>query len=1473
MPKINRFRIVNFKFDDNRKYIADEIFEMEGHNTLINLENGGGKSAMLQLALQVMLPNTQLGSRRMSDYFNLNSGTLHILMEWSLDTAGMLQQYLLTGFCCRKGQDGLNYFMYMRPHTGIDEYTIENIPVLNNKREVTGYHEFYRYIQTLSKESGIRMNLFRQNDQSKYRAQLETYNLFEEEFRAIRTINQSEGGIEKFFEKARTSRQVIERLIIPSIPSGNEEDSGVLVDSLKKHMDNLKMIPELQSRIKTYDSFLEKAENFVVNVKNYAKLYDEHQKIAQNILNLENLLHFALNLGKKEQEEHQYKKMDAESKKTELLYMQDSFAYSRNHQDAGVQEKILDEIKNAISSINLELKSLSLEYNNSLSINDWLEMKELNKKLKEKEAEQKVMQQEKHEWNEEYQRVLSTLEYLYNEKLAKINEDMFLLSDQQKELQDEINKQEKLKVEIVENLKNTDKKLYYVKEDMGRLDRELREIVQQIEGGFGLLLDTKKSLEEIDNEINRLDGEEEKVNDDILKMQEKIESIKTEIDRTKMDITENRKDIESMENALLDINNARESLENRIRNYEIGTSVYKNNVMEKIKAMIENHRLKYNRILSSRLVLENKQLAFSDGGAYIPDYAIKRLVDLFNENDINAIAGSIYIANQNEDVRRNLVERNPYLPYAVIINEQTIDSISFLEDKIINCVEGYPVWIVTGGGKAIVYTGGEYEEGKMGPARLFDRDIFIVNKEAAEFSADEEKFREYAKRLKDKIAGLEEAAKTKQDETSALEKLENEIYKFVEKYPETLVRRKESELSEKINETKSLESSLGTLKKRLDELKAEIIKSNEKLDDIRTRNSHIQSQRKLIEQYVKKSEEIDSRKKQADRLSDELASIKRNHDSIERELNGLKSKLQDLKNKADSMEKAKEDIEQRFDNVRSSIDGNYQKLDTSETMEELEATKSALEKNLGDVNMNYLQELIQNYRQNISKYESSINDRKTDISWLEINRVRVSQSRIEELKQKLQEIEDEKGVKLKEETVVKGKIDILIDRMERMKKDIWKKYEKEPHLFGEITDEQEKQLRDGILTEDKKLLRLVKKLSLIGQRIDSLNNIIDRVSEFITDNELKKYAGVTEAGAFHTKHRVIDMWDISSIPDRQIAVFYNEAREGYRKSEDELSTSKEKIEKEFGRLYEDNELNTNQNIRGLMSRIGETDIFNHEVIERIFKNVFTSIENLKQAAQAQLENQEKDRKEMVLRCLRKARVVYDEVKSVDRFSRITVGNNKERTIKIKTPPVYEEQAENMMGQYLDACISELTNIRSDGSFDPARIEDEIRKRMKPTNLLDAIAPLNSFRIEVLKPGHNMEISRYIEWESIVSWSGGEKLAGFFAMFIAIISYLRYKKTQWYDSTKVIWIDNPFGQANAGYLLDYIFELANTTNTQVICLTGLQETTIYEKFDVVYSLVHRMLGAGNSVIRSTKIKENTGINSGMYKIHHEQMSLL
>lgn len=59
MPKIRKVRIVNFEYNDGKRLIADELYNFANRddddalNVLINLANGGGKSVLVQLMMQI----------------------------------------------------------------------------------------------------------------------------------------------------------------------------------------------------------------------------------------------------------------------------------------------------------------------------------------------------------------------------------------------------------------------------------------------------------------------------------------------------------------------------------------------------------------------------------------------------------------------------------------------------------------------------------------------------------------------------------------------------------------------------------------------------------------------------------------------------------------------------------------------------------------------------------------------------------------------------------------------------------------------------------------------------------------------------------------------------------------------------------------------------------------------------------------------------------------------------------------------------------------------------------------------------------------------------------------------------------------------------------------------------------------------------------------------------------------------------
>ena len=86
MSKINAVRLINVNYNNNAYRISDETLHFNGESTLISLQNGGGKSVLVQMLTAPFVHpryrNTK--DRLFESYFTTNKPSF-ILVEWALD--------------------------------------------------------------------------------------------------------------------------------------------------------------------------------------------------------------------------------------------------------------------------------------------------------------------------------------------------------------------------------------------------------------------------------------------------------------------------------------------------------------------------------------------------------------------------------------------------------------------------------------------------------------------------------------------------------------------------------------------------------------------------------------------------------------------------------------------------------------------------------------------------------------------------------------------------------------------------------------------------------------------------------------------------------------------------------------------------------------------------------------------------------------------------------------------------------------------------------------------------------------------------------------------------------------------------------------------------------------------------------------------------------------------------------------------
>ena len=106
MPSINRIRVNNVKYNFGTQGYDDFSMRMYGRNTLYDLANGGGKSVLMLLLMQNLIPNCTLDDKQpIEKLFRDPSNTvIHSLIEWKLDDCDIKDglRYMTTGFAAKK---------------------------------------------------------------------------------------------------------------------------------------------------------------------------------------------------------------------------------------------------------------------------------------------------------------------------------------------------------------------------------------------------------------------------------------------------------------------------------------------------------------------------------------------------------------------------------------------------------------------------------------------------------------------------------------------------------------------------------------------------------------------------------------------------------------------------------------------------------------------------------------------------------------------------------------------------------------------------------------------------------------------------------------------------------------------------------------------------------------------------------------------------------------------------------------------------------------------------------------------------------------------------------------------------------------------------------------------------------------------------------------------------------------------------
>jgi len=278
MPKIRNLRIINAQFNDGKGIYQDFFMPFDGLNATYELANGGGKSVLLMLLLQCIIPNSNLTTKRpFKDMFisGDEKRTTHVLVEWELDEGLHEHKYLLTGFCAKKKSDqdyeggsyDVKYFNYIHLYSRINEYDIHNIPLCWWDKDEFVVRD-YSKTQSMLKEKETEFDIWVIDRKREYQEKLKQFNLLESEWELIRLINKQENFLKIHFgNNYSNSRKLVESLLIDTIgeclrdkqrirygdaEETKESSSKMLAEALYQSREDLKRLQVELDQLKEY---------------------------------------------------------------------------------------------------------------------------------------------------------------------------------------------------------------------------------------------------------------------------------------------------------------------------------------------------------------------------------------------------------------------------------------------------------------------------------------------------------------------------------------------------------------------------------------------------------------------------------------------------------------------------------------------------------------------------------------------------------------------------------------------------------------------------------------------------------------------------------------------------------------------------------------------------------------------------------------------------------------------------------------------------------------------------------------------------------------------------------------------------------------------------------------------------------------------------------------------------------------------
>ena len=1448
MPQINRIRVNNVKYNFGTQVYDDFVMRFNCQNTIYDLANGGGKSLLMLLLMQNMLPNCTLDDKQpIEKLFRQGSGNtcIHSLVEWKLDPCYQKDgfRFMTTGFCARKGRGtedetpegqeqttssaSVEYFNYCIFYREFGDNDIKNLPLVNNGERIT-YNGLKAYLRELEKsEYKYIVKIFdRKGD---YQSFISNYGIYESAWEIVRGINKTEGHVRTYFESNyKTSRKVVEDLLIEEIIQKSfnnklsvDNDEGMMAQTLMDIKDKLVELSKKHSQLGAYDSQIAAIDSFKEYLSTYEAFYNRKEEIEKQLYDL-----LLVAMSESDKKDKELKSQDDLITKMhdELAHEKEAIAVaevmSEKNSMAGVESLVKETRKT------LELKNAAIaEARGKLSLmesaNDFKDYAEYEKSYKGLQVAIENRLREDTDITAELKILAAGYRKFYETESDRLKEKLDIAVNRVKALEVKLS-------ETKDNLRNADKEAA----GLGSLSDNLENEIQALQTQLGELLSEAGTVvcENASEEYDKSFRDKELLKNEEARMSEKFNDIQQQLMSLNETISGNKALIDIFTEQSEKLKKADEAGSADTERMDKIREIYNADNDEAMLSVILDTYYRMRSEYTEECKEEAELESFIDNarkGTYICKSPERDRLKEYLESQYGSdvVEGHEWFAALNPGQKRDVLKRTPFVEYAFVIKNdfERIKADEMLKD-FGRGAAAYPV---------------------ISEQVLIDTKLEI-NKDLIVFALKDMSFLRDDARLETQIKLAQEELESHKAQAGKLSdrmKLVWDDYTFALVYnamadksgtsEAEAVRLKIADSEAGIIEAEKKRSALNESKKQL----------TGQLSQTRADIEEKENSCRLLSQIIEMNSSIDKKYEKLKGLKADSEAARNRVYEYEEAVSSAGVEYEAARDFEDSTRKAYEKIvkswEEQYapyydENVSIETDDDTSRLDKDEIESRFTGLKTALSQKNSDFSdkqalMNHLSASMNKCRDAIEYRGYTFDDIKAKYEAGEI--IAAGSQQLRNAKDALNNLVGASD-SVREELEAQ---EALLNRLEGSIAHGINQIENNYGSFNEFPCD----APEEFITQHKALIKKLEDNTKVQEKTrrqmsDSLKDILvcrkdlERIvsdagmqipEEFRPEDVAGITANLTEYEAVHKEYASINRLEYKKVDEfNKNKTKLIDLLNGFNAVElaDEVRIS----------------LNVPENVaktRSMIESLNETNTFIQLEKDRVAKG----IEDM-QMIKDNFEN----------RCIQTCSNIKTELDRLPQLSNINLDGEQIAIISLQIPYIKEELYKEKMSEYIDETVFMAESFK-----EQAERLKYIRNRLSWKRLFSVIVTdMNSIRINLYKRERIKDQSRYLRYEEAVG-STGQSQGIYIQFLIAIINYISNMNSSGNEGVegKTIFIDNPFGAAKDIYIWEPIFKLLATNHVQLIVPARGATPAITGRFDVNYILGQKLVDSRQQTV--------------------------